>query len=119
MQYYLREQLKKRDETAVSQIGKQTNNPSMKWIYRLFHGVHVLKIKDEDSLKTGVLNVNAVLKKIIRLFGEQACRIYNISLESQEGASLKKHRAVSSQVFFRNSDRHHKLTDEFQKNKQK
>ena len=89
-QYYLREQLKKSDETVVSQSGKHTNNPSMKWIYRLFHGVHVLKVKDEDSMKTWVLNVNAVLKKIILLFGEQACRIYNIFPESQEGTSLKK-----------------------------
>ena len=88
-QYYLREQLKNNEEKLTSQSGKLTNNPSMKWIYRLFHGVCVLKIKDDACIRTWVLNLNSTLKKIIFLFGEEACRIYNISPEYKEGASLK------------------------------
>ena len=76
-QYYLREQLKEQTDTLPSQSGKSTDKPSMKWIYRLFHGVHVLKISGQISC-TLVLNVNALLRKIIRYFGEVACRIYNI-----------------------------------------
>lgn len=76
-QYFLREQLKKYNDTLPSQSGKMTNNPSMKWVYRLFHGVHVLKIEN-DTLKTMVLNVNDLLRKIIGYFGKLACQIYNI-----------------------------------------
>lgn len=76
-QYFLRQQLKKHQDTLPSQSGKETDNPSMKWIYRLFHGVHVLKIS-HSTLKTMVLNVNDLLRKIIRYFGQLACRIYNI-----------------------------------------
>jgi hypothetical protein len=61
-----------------SQSGKLTDKPSMKWIYRLFHGVHVLKIKYSGSINTLILNVNDLLKKIIRAFGKVACRIYNV-----------------------------------------
>ena len=77
-QYSLREQLKKHQETLPSQSGKQTEKPSMKWIYRLFHGIHVLKIKSGESLQTIVLNINILLEKIIRYFGSVACRIYEV-----------------------------------------
>ena len=76
-QYYLREQLKKHADTLPLQSGKESDKPSIKWIYRLFHGVHVLKISGEIS-QTLVLNVNELLRKIIRYFGEGACRIYNV-----------------------------------------
>ena len=75
-QYFLRKQLKEHSDTLPSQSGKETDNPSMKWVYRLFHGVHVLKIS--HHLKTMVLNVNDLLRKIIRYFGRLACRIYHI-----------------------------------------
>jgi transposase len=81
-QYFLREQLKKHADTLPSQSGKLTDKPSMKWIYRLFHGVHVLKIKYSGSINTLILNVNELLQKIIRAFGKVACRIYNPHISS-------------------------------------
>ena len=78
-QYFLREQLKKHADTLPSQSGKLTDKPSMAWIYRLFHGVHVLKIKCSGSINTLILNVNELLKKIIRSFGDLACEIYCVS----------------------------------------
>ncbi len=83
-QYFLREQLKKQADTLPSQSGKLTDKPSMKWVYRLFHGVHVLKIKCSGSMNHLVLNVNDLLRKIIRAFGEVACRIYSINVASLE-----------------------------------
>ena len=77
-QYFLREQLKKEADTLPSQSGKPTNQPTMKWIYRLFHGVHVLKINSADTVQSIILNLNALLRKIIVYFGEIACRIYNV-----------------------------------------
>lgn len=81
-QYFLREQLKKHTDTLPSQSGKATDKPSMKWIYRLFHGVHVLKIR--HATQAMILNINDLLLKIIRYFGEVACRIYNIQENALE-----------------------------------
>lgn len=86
-QYCLREQLKKHHDLLPSQSGKPTEKPSMKWIYRLFHGVHVLKLKSAESLETLVLNISELLQKIIRYFGRVACQIYSIQ-ESITGAAL-------------------------------
>ena len=77
-QYSLRAQLKKHADTLPSQTEKATNQPTMKWIYRLFHGVHALKIQYSGTIKALILNVNELLKKIIVYFGEVACRVYNV-----------------------------------------
>ena len=83
-QYFLREQLQKEAATLPSQSGKQTSNPSMKWIYRLFHGVHVLKLRYEGAVHQMVLNINQTLKKIIGYFGEVAARIYDVQESTSE-----------------------------------
>jgi transposase len=75
-QYWLRQQLQIHQETIPSQSGKETRIPSMKWIYRLFHGVHVLNIKIEDRIQTFILNVNDLLRRIIHYFGDYAAKIY-------------------------------------------
>nr|WP_109996955.1 IS1634 family transposase [Candidatus Cardinium hertigii] len=41
-QYYLRKELVSSNETILSQSGYATNRPSMQWVYRLFHGIHVI-----------------------------------------------------------------------------
>ncbi|WP_184891080.1 hypothetical protein [Candidatus Cardinium hertigii] len=54
----------------------------MKWIYKLFHGVHLLKIKIGEQYHEIVLNMNDILKKIVQHFGPMACRIYDIEYEN-------------------------------------
>jgi transposase len=79
-QYWLRQQLSTNDETITSQSGKETKIPSMKWIYRLFYGVHVLLMKMPDQIQEIVLNINDLLQRIIIYFGDVACKIYDISI---------------------------------------
>lgn len=38
----LRKQLSLKNETLPNQTGKEVKNPTMKWIYQIFEGVHVL-----------------------------------------------------------------------------
>jgi transposase len=78
-QYYLREQLEATGETIPSQSGKETKKPSMKWVYNLFYGVHVLRITIREDVEEVILNINDLRKKIIRLFGRVACKIYGIN----------------------------------------
>lgn len=81
-QYWLRQQLKEYQATIPSQSGKETNKPSMKWVYRLFSGIAVLKIKVNQQWQELVLNLDTLLCRIIRYFGAYACNIYGIQVTS-------------------------------------
>jgi transposase len=80
-QYFLRQELTRNKDTIRSQSGKDTMKPSQKWVYRMFQGIHVLRIKVGDIIQEIVLNLNDMLCKIIRYFGEVACRIYDVPLQ--------------------------------------
>ncbi len=75
-QHDLRSLLQKNDQTLPDQQRKPTKNPSMKWIYYLFSGVHELSIYMPDSVQNIVINVNKVLKNILEYFGARAKEIY-------------------------------------------
>ena len=77
-QFFLRQQLLMNNATIPSQSNKETNKPTMKWIYRLFHGIHVLKLNNNMQ---HVLNLNDLLRRIIIYFGDFACNIYDVKLE--------------------------------------
>lgn len=80
-QYFLRQQLLANDETIPSQTNKETNKPSMKWVYRLFHGIHVLKLNLNNQMQHIVLNLNDLLRRIVIYFGDFACSIYGIVIQ--------------------------------------
>jgi hypothetical protein len=67
------------NDTIPSQTNKETNKPSMKWVYRLFHGIHVLKLNLNNQMQNIVLNVNELLRRIVIYFGDFACNIYGVS----------------------------------------
>lgn len=78
-QYFLQQQLLANNETIPSQSNKDTNKPSMKWVYRLFHVIHVLKLNLNNDIQHIILNLNDLLRRIVRYFGEVACNIYGIA----------------------------------------
>ena len=75
-QYALRKALQESNETIPDQKRKPTVKPSIKWVYFLFLGVHELTISIADEMKQIVINVNPLLKKIVRYFGPRAQEIY-------------------------------------------
>ncbi len=79
-QYELRCALEKNDETIPNQNGQPTKNPTMKWVYRLFHGIQILHIRRKNFLQELVINLNDVLKTIVGYFGVHAMRIYGLEL---------------------------------------
>jgi transposase len=80
-QYFLRQQLLANNDTIPSQANKETNKPSMKWVYRLFHGIHVLKLNLNNQMQHIVLNLNELLRRIVIYFGDFACNIYGVSVQ--------------------------------------
>ena len=83
-QHQLRQALHAANDTLPSQTGKRTQRPTMKWIYRLFHGVQVVTLSLGAITQTLVMNVTALLKQIIGYFGKHAQAIYGIVPSSVE-----------------------------------
>lgn len=77
-QHFLRESLKHSDETLPNQLGRPTQKPSMAWVFRLFHGVHLLTIQFADKVQKLVINLTKTTEKVIEFFGEKAKWIYGL-----------------------------------------
>ena len=75
-QHYLRQALTEAQETIPNPLGKPTDKPSMKWVFRMFHGVQVWVIPQSSGVQALVVNLTPVLRKIIRYFGPGAEGIY-------------------------------------------
>ena len=77
-QFFLYKELDKNNETILSQVYKPTNRPSMKWIYKLLDGVVIVNIVINNKLRHVILNLSDTLRKVIRCFGDNACKIYGV-----------------------------------------
>jgi transposase len=75
-EYELQQSLQEKNETILSQTKKPTSKPSLRWVYFLFRVVNELSIVQDKHVKKKVVNLNAVLRKIIRHFGRRASEIY-------------------------------------------
>lgn len=75
-EYELHQSLQEKNETILSQIKKPTNTPSLRWVYFLFRVVNELTVTNGGHVQKLVVNLNGILKKIIRHFGKRASAIY-------------------------------------------
>ena len=75
-QYYLRQSLKRLNETVPDQ---DTKTPTLKRVFKLFQGVQVLKIKVGNAVQELVINLTDKLKQIVRYFGKKAMIIYDLN----------------------------------------
>lgn len=75
----LRTALKELKETLPNQIGKEINNPTLRWVFQLLHGIHCLKISRDKSVNYVIKGLTTLRKKILWLFGESVANIYQIS----------------------------------------
>ncbi len=75
-QFDFRSALVAAQDTIPSQTKKETSKPSMKWVYRMFQGVQVIKLTLPEVTQEIVINLKAAQKKIISYFGPRAMEIY-------------------------------------------
>ena len=84
-QYELRETLKKNADSIPNQVGKQIQSPTLRWVFQLMQGIHVvdISIPNTDSFPEKIVtNITEVIDKIIRCFGKYAIRIYELPIIS-------------------------------------
>jgi transposase len=70
----LQTQLKKHNETILNQDKRETKKPTMRLVFNLFRGIHLVYIPDKEIAFCANLNDNH--KKIIRLLGNNIAKYY-------------------------------------------
>ena len=85
----LRNALAKQNQILPNQINQPTKTPTMRWIFQLMEGIHVVQVKIEGTVKTIVHGVTEIKRKIIFLMGQTIMHMYCIqeSLNSEVGGS--------------------------------
>ena len=75
-QRLLRKRLSLLGETLPNQLGKPTKRPTMRWIFQIFEGVHVLLIRKDERFQELVLNLTDLRIKILKILGPSFEKIY-------------------------------------------
>lgn len=70
----LHQGLKNQALTIPNQLNKQVQNPSMRWVFSLFKGIHSLYINDND--KHILLNINPLHLKTCEILGQYVSNYY-------------------------------------------
>jgi transposase len=78
-QRLLRKRIWELDTTLPDQRGKPTTTPTMRWIFQIFEGVHVLFHQVADQLEELVLNLTPERTKILEVLGPPFQKIYENS----------------------------------------
>jgi transposase len=75
----LRQQLAHQNETVPNQINQPTQRPTLRWVFQLLEGIHRVRVTIEGEVHDCIEGLGAVQTKILRLFGAEVCRLYQIS----------------------------------------
>jgi transposase len=75
----LRQHLAHHTETVPNQLHQPTERPTLRWVFQLLEGIHRVRVIVQDQVHDLIEGLNEVKIKILRLFGEKVCRLYQIS----------------------------------------
>jgi transposase len=74
LEHRMREALSTSDTTFPNQKGKPISNPTTRWVFQYFSGIHVLTIVQMQKL---ILNLNEHHIVLLALLGERYERLYS------------------------------------------
>lgn len=75
-EHHLRQQLLERDESIPDQKGNPTQKPTMRRVFQMFEGIHVLTVTMGGFRRRMVTNVNTVHLQIATLLGDTVLKFY-------------------------------------------
>ena len=75
----LRRHLARHNETVPNQINQPTARPTLRWVFQLLEGIHRVRVTVQGKVYDLIEGLNEVQINILRLFGEEVCRLYQIS----------------------------------------
>jgi transposase len=76
----LRRELVHQNETIPNQINQPTSRPTLRWVFQVLEGIERVRVTVEGEVHDLITGLNAVKIKILRLFGEQVCHVYQLPL---------------------------------------
>lgn len=74
-QYKIRKALKEENKTVPNQLKKPIQNPTMRWIFQLLNGIHVMYV---DGVKKYILNLDEIKIRILKLMGATTQSYYTV-----------------------------------------
>jgi len=74
-----RNALEHQQETLPNQIGQPSSTPTLRWIFQLLDGIHRVTIHIQDNLNILIEGLTDLKRKILYLFGQSVCHIYQLS----------------------------------------
>ena len=75
----LRQQLAAHNATIPNQIQQPTARPTLRWVFQLLEGIHRVRVMVQGQVHDVIEGLNDVQITILRLFGDEVCRLYQIS----------------------------------------
>ena len=75
----LRAQVATHQETVPNQINQPTTSPTLRWVFQLLEGIHRVRLTLQGQVHDLIEGLNDLQIKILRLFGNEVCRLYHIS----------------------------------------
>jgi transposase len=75
----LRQELVRQKESLPNQINQLTQRPTLRWVFQLLEGINRVRVSVQGQIHDLIEGLNEVQIKILRLFGQEVCQIYQIS----------------------------------------
>ena len=66
-------------ETVPNQINQPTASPTLRWVFQLLEGIHRVRMTVQGQVHDLIEGLNDVQIKLLRLLGNEVCRLYQIS----------------------------------------
>ena len=74
----LRQALARQNETIPNQINQPTGRPTLRWIFQVLEGIERVRLMVDGQIRDLITGLNEVKIKILRLFGEHVCHVYQL-----------------------------------------
>jgi transposase len=74
----LRRELAHQNETIPNQINQPTSRPTLRWVFQVLDGIERVRVTVDGQVRDLITGLNEVKIKILHLFGEQVCHVYQL-----------------------------------------
>lgn len=75
----MRRQLESTGETLPNQINQPTSRPTLRWVFQMLEGIHRVLLSVGEQVTCVMDGITDLRMKILQLFGQRVCQIYQIS----------------------------------------
>ena len=75
----MRHQLASQHDTLPNQIGQPEARPTLRWVFQLLEGINRVTLAVQGHVTIVMEGLTALRRKILQLFGQKVCQIYQIS----------------------------------------